>query len=180
MKGFFASCEKYGCLFYPAFYIYTRMYREVVRREVELGNITSQDVVLNVGCGAIPFTAIHISQLTGAKVVALDKDPEAVKKARYSLEKFQLNKNIEIYEGDGVEDIPVPFNVAIIALQVDRKSLVYQNLSNQTNGKGRLIFRQPVDKFNQEYGNLSLDLVPDDWVLQNMKTFNYSNLYLTT
>ncbi len=77
------------CRFYPAFWLYHNLYKHVVKKEVELARISQEDTVLNIGCGAIPFTALHIVQMTGAKVIALDKDPEAVSKARYCLKKYK-------------------------------------------------------------------------------------------
>ncbi|QGT99342.1 hypothetical protein SYNTR_0749 [Candidatus Syntrophocurvum alkaliphilum] len=177
LKNLFASWEKISCNFYPAFYFYHRLYRDVVQNEIKLGQITSNDKVLNIGCGAIPFTAIHIVQMTGAKVIALDKDTEAVERAKHCLKKYRLDRNIEIKIGDGVNEIPVPFTVAIVALQVKEKVKVLENLQSKGEPGGNLIFRQPTDAYKTVYGFLPNDYLPVSKTLQNMKTFKESYLY---
>ncbi len=177
MKSLFASCEKIGCNFYPAFAIYTRLYRDVVKREVDLANVTQDDIVLNVGCGAIPFTAVHVAQLTGAKVIAMDRDELAVQKAKKSLHKFQLDDNIEIHCGDGADSIPFKFDAAIVALQVGEKPNILANLKQSARPGARLIFRQPAEKYQEEYGVLPNNVRADWKVEQTMQTFEHSYLY---
>ena len=164
-------------MFYPAFYIYTNMYKQVVGKEIDLAKISSDDVVLNIGCGAMPFTAVHVAQMTGAQVVAMDRDEEAVVKAKQALQKFQLDDNIEILLGDGSEEIPYYFDAAIVALQVGEKPGILQNLKDAARPGARLVFRQPSDKYQNEYGILPDNIKVDKKVEQTMKTFDYSCLY---
>lgn len=178
IKKFFGSLEKTSCSLYFAFYLYHRFYQNVVKKEITLGHITPQDIVLNIGCGAIPCTAIHTVQMTGAKVIAVDKDEEAVYKAKYCLKKYGLENNIEIVNGDGRKDIFSSFTAAIVALQVDGKPLVLENLKRKGRPGGRLIFRQPSDKYKYIYGYLPKDYPPDSMTFQNMETFKNSYLYL--
>lgn len=178
VKFFFASFEKISCGLYPAFYLYYKFYQNVVRKEITLAHINSQDIVLNIGCGAIPCTAIHTVQMTGAKVIAVDKDEEAVYKAKHCLKKYRLENNIEIVNGDGRKDISSNFSAAIVALHVNEKPLVLKNLKAKGKPGGRLIFRQPSDKYKHVYGCLSEDHPPDYTALQNMETFKSSYLYL--
>ncbi|WP_350344370.1 methyltransferase domain-containing protein [Proteinivorax tanatarense] len=177
MKRIFTSVEKMCCEFYPAFYLYHSIYKNVMRNEIKLANITSNDVVLNIGCGAIPFTALHIVQMTGAKVIALDKDKEAVEKAKKCLSKYKLQKNIEIALGDGiVENLP-DFTVAIIALHVKEKATMLENLKLTKSPGARVVFRQPAVGYENEYGSLPDKYVPDGKISQKMKTFKESYLY---
>ena len=177
IKKMFASWEKKSYKFYPAFLIYYHMYQDVVQKEIELGNITSEDVVLNIGCGAIPYTAIHVSQMTGAKVIALDWDQEAIDMAKDCLIKYDLSNNIEIRKGNGAITIPDSFTKAIVALHVGDKPTVLDNLSSKRRQGADIIIRQPVDQFKNEYGYLPETLPPDEKVYQRMKTFKESFLY---
>ncbi|SFI26140.1 Methyltransferase domain-containing protein [Tindallia magadiensis] len=178
MKKFFKSLEKTACRFYPAFWLYHRLYKHVVKKEVALAHITGEDIVLNIGCGAIPFTALHIVQLTGAKVIALDKDPEAVRMAMHYLKKYGLDKNIEIRVGDGSPENLPPFTVALIALHIKNKEQMLKNLKTAGSDGGRVVFRQPVEEYRKEYGSLyNLDEAHGK-VIQNMKTFKKSFLFV--
>ncbi len=178
MKKLFKSLEKQACGFYPFFILYHKLYRRVLQREVELAGITERDVVLNIGCGAAPFTALHVVQMTGAKVIALDKDPEAVAMARDFLKKHGLDENIDIRHGDGSpEELPF-FTVAMIALHVLEKEKMLQNLQAQGPPGARLVFRQPVKAYRQEYGYFRDDIPPDRRIAQDMKTFQESFLFM--
>ncbi|MDQ2087731.1 methyltransferase domain-containing protein [Herbivorax sp. ANBcel31] len=178
MKKLFKSLEKLICRFYPIFQLYHNLYKDVVKKEVELAGITKDDVVLNVGCGAIPFTALHVVEMTGAKVIALDKDRKAVKMARKYLKKYKLDRNIEIKLGDGTSEKLPPFTVAIIALHIKDKDKMLESLKAFGNSRGRIIFRQPVDEHKEEYGYLTDKYQPDEKSFQKMKTFKESCLFL--
>ncbi|OWZ83527.1 SAM-dependent methyltransferase [Natranaerobius trueperi] len=177
MKKAFAKLEKVSCNFYPSFLIYSNFYSNVVKKEVELAEIDSNDTVLNIGCGAIPCTAIHVAKLSGANVIALDRDEEAVRRARHSLNKFGLDDKIKIIYADGSLNIPNDFTVAMVALQVDKKEEVLKNLQQKAKPGARAIFRQPVKEYRLEYGYLSKKYPPDAKVSQKMKTFKDSYLY---
>ncbi|SDZ16797.1 class I SAM-dependent methyltransferase [Tindallia californiensis] len=178
MKKLFKSLEKTVGAFYPTFCLYHYLYKPVVEKEVELAGITKEDTVLNIGCGAIPFTALHIVQMTGAKVIALDKDPEAVRMAQHYLKKYGLDKNIEIRVGNGSPEKLPSFTVALIALHIKDKEQMLKNLKNVGSDGGRIVFRQPVEAYREEYGGLChLDEVHGK-VFQNMKTFKQSYLFV--
>lgn len=178
MKQLFKSMEKMVCSFYPAFWLYHTLYKQVVKKEVELAQITEGDTVLNIGCGSVPFTALHIVQMTGAKVIALDKDPQAVSMARYYLKKYGLEKNIEIREGDGSPEKLPPFTVAVIALHIKNKGQMLEDLKAVGNPGGRIVFRQPVENYIEEYGGLPDLHQAQGKVTQRMKTFKESYLFV--
>ena len=70
--------------------LYIYYYRDVIQREIELADIDSSDVILNISCGGIPFTAIHIAIKIGAQVYAIDRDRKAVERARACIEQLEL------------------------------------------------------------------------------------------
>lgn len=178
MKNFFTSLEKFSCSFYPMFYAYHNYYRNVMRKEIELANITSKDIVLNIGCGSVPFTAIHIAQITGAKVIAIDKDKEAVMKAKKALKRYGLEKNIEVKLSDGIKEELMDFTVAVVALHVKDKVAMLEKLLKAGKPGGRIIFRQPVDSYKEEYGYLPSKYIPSAVAYQSMKAFKESYLFL--
>ncbi len=156
--------------------LYSRPYRRVVAKEIELARITSADRVLNIGCGAVPFTAIHVSRLTGAKVWALDRDPGSVNKARAYIKNAGLMERIEVLECDGAEVMPVDFDVAIVALQACPKERILRNLLEAVRPEGRLVFRQPSPRFTNHYDKLPQHILPNAEVKHDMKTFDRSLL----
>ncbi len=179
MKNLFSTWEKIGCFFYPAFKFYHRLYRDVVAREIGMAGISRESIVLNIGCGAIPFTAVHLIEMTGARVIAMDKDEDAIIKARNCLNKYTLDPGgkIELQVGDGTETIPAKFTAAIVALQVYNKGLVLERLMKTGTAGASLVFRRPVPAYTEEYGDLPAGRKPDCQVFHSMKTFHQSCLF---
>jgi len=157
--------------------LYSRPYRDVVRREIELARLTKRDRVLNVGCGSIPFTAIHVARMSGADVVAIDRDREAVKLARQCIRRMNLQDKIKIYLADAVEKIPEDFDAAVVALQAEPKEAIMTNLCSCASRKARLVFRLPTENFHNQYDNLQYPELCLDWIQQDMKTFSRSYLF---
>jgi len=158
--------------------LYSSPYQKVVKKEIELGDITHKDRILNVGCGAVPFTAIHIVKYTGAEVIAIDHDSNAVQKARTLLAKTGYDKKIKVQLKSGEENLNTDdFSAAVVALQASPKTEILNNLL-QYGGKGvRIIFRKASPNFSGQYDGLPENPRPDKQVQQSMKTFDTSVLY---
>lgn len=178
LKSTFHSWEKICHGFLPFFSLYSKFYTGLVKKEVFLGGIGSKDVVLNIGCGAVPFTAINIVELTGAKVIAMDKDTAALEKAGYSLKRFKRGRNIELMEGDGQGDFSFDFTAAVVALHAEPKVKILENLMQKAGKGARLLFRQPKEAFKTQYGYLPESYPPDSEVKHGMKTIGKSLLYV--
>lgn len=159
---------------HPAlFRLYAVPYSKVVRREIVLAGITSEDVVLNVGFGSLPFTAVHIAESTGAKVYAIDNDPKAVKCANELVDKLGLSRNIKVLEADGKETISIEFDIAVLALHVEPKSEVLKNLLPRS----KVIMRIPRKSLERSYGLDSIPYTSLGQVDHMMPTFDRSLLY---
>lgn len=65
--------------------------------------ISSDDTVLDVGCGSGGLTLE--SARKARKVIALDKNPEAIELTRKNLEKHGLTPKVQLMEGDALQVI---------------------------------------------------------------------------
>ncbi|HHT18729.1 MAG: precorrin-6Y C5,15-methyltransferase (decarboxylating) subunit CbiT [Euryarchaeota archaeon] len=65
--------------------------------------ITSDDVVVDVGCGSGGFT-VESAQLA-KKVIALDKNPEAIKITSKNIKKYDLEEKVQLIKGDALKVI---------------------------------------------------------------------------
>jgi len=81
---------------------YLKMYQELVDKETEMANISSKDLILVIGCGSLPITAVLISMKTKAHVIAIDRDHKAVKDAIKYIKRLHLEGYIEIEHADGL------------------------------------------------------------------------------
>lgn len=158
-----------------AFKLYSLPYKPVVIREVKLGGIKSSDIVLNVGCGSIPFTAIHLTEITGAKIYAMDRDEKAVTAARKLVRSMGLESKISILFGDATGEIPEDTDKAVIALQVEPKKEVLTNIMK--NGLKKIIMRAPRNTFSGNYDYEQSFIKPVEVIRHNMLTLDKSILY---
>jgi len=164
---------------YPfLFKTYSYPYKYIVSNEIKLGKITPEDKVLNIGCGAIPFSAIYIARLVGGEVEAIDYDGSACIQAQKCIAKLNLTDKINIKKGNGINYEVNDFNVILVALQAEPKDKILDNLYNNTEPGTHLIFRKPRKQFKGQYDQLPTKYKIDDYVKQPMITFNKSVLYI--
>lgn len=156
--------------------LYSRPYKSIVEKEVNLAGIEASDKVLVIGCGAVPFTAIYLHLFTEAKVWAQDCDLKALKGARACLKKTGLNHMIKVFKGNAAETLPQRFDVAVVALQAEPKEKILQNLLQAVSPGGRLVFRQPSQKFSNQYDSLPQHIDTAGEVWYDMQTFDRSVL----
>ncbi|MCK8825269.1 nicotianamine synthase family protein [Fuchsiella alkaliacetigena] len=159
------------------FNLYSWPYKRIVQNEIDLAEIGATDRVLNIGCGAMPFTAVHVARLTGAKVWALDKDPEVIARARNCLARLGLEKQVKVFEGDGKEPFDKDFTAALVALQAEPKEKILKNLLARAQRGANLVFREPRGFFAEQYDQLPSTYQPCDLVKQPMITFDRSVLF---
>lgn len=158
-------------------HFYAKPYLSVIKSEVDMAKISSKDKVLSIGCGAIPFTAVYIAKLTGAKVIAIDNDLAAIKKASQFVLKHNIGQLVDFKCISGEDVSAKDFTVAFVALQARPKDKIISNLL-KTGTDIKIIARKPLSKLTKEY-----DMLPDCYNYQNicfhskMKTFDASVLY---
>jgi len=162
----------------PLARLYCLPYRHVVKKEIELAGIGPGDIVLNIGCGAIPFTAIFVAGLSGAKVIAADKNPKAAHLARKCIHRVGLAHLIKTIECDCSQWVPEDFTVALVALQAEPKEAILNKIFSK--GENRRIVSRAASRFFQKH----YSLLPQAYekraeVVQNMKTFDRSVLFVT-
>ncbi len=157
--------------------LYAMPYRKVVEREIKLAGITGKDRILNIGCGAIPFTAIFLAKKTGAPVHAVDTDQEAVELARNCIRSFGLSGQITVEHASGDQGRFPSFSVAVTALQARPKEAILYNLLNQSELSVRLVFRKPKEQLHHHYDPVPASFAETHAVLQHMRTFTSSVLF---
>ena len=160
------------------FYLYARPYRKTIAREIALGEITDSDRVLNIGCGALPFTAFYLQKLSGAAVTAIDVDSRAVEQAFSCFSRLDSVGQVEFKVMDGKTAVKYQdFDVVLAALQTDNKLEILQQLHKyKSSGGWKFIVREPRSSFKGQYDYLPADLEPADAVRQYFPTFDRSLL----
>lgn len=178
IKPFFSFLEIYlnKTLVLPSIYLF--VYKNIIRKEIKLANINSKDNILNIGCGALPFTAILINKFTSANVTAIDFDKKAVTSAKSLIKKFKLENKINVIYGDGNNFSTNDFSVILIALHAFDKNKIFENILKNNKDNTRVVFRLPRKFFVKEYQTLSDKYKYTSKVKHFMLTFNKSVLFL--
>ncbi len=157
--------------------LYGRAYRHVIEREIALAEIESRDRVLNIGCGAAPFTALLLARHTGARITCLDRDPQAVAQAGRLVRRLGLQGSVDIQLGDAAHSAP-PFDVAVVALQTIPKLGVLHRLAAGKPPGARLVVRESAEWCRDMYDRLPCSLTPRAQVWHHMGALERSALYL--
>ncbi|PTF55047.1 staphylopine biosynthesis enzyme CntL [Staphylococcus chromogenes] len=76
-----------------------------IQEEFGQFTITANDTVLLVGSGAFPMTPIQIAKETGAKVIGIDIDAEAIEYGRQIVADLAPQASIELYQAT-VDQLP--------------------------------------------------------------------------
>lgn len=155
---------------------YAKPYAEIVRKELELAAAQSGDTLLNIGCGAIPFTAIHAVRQRNMNVIAVEADPTTAEDARRCIRSMGLETHIEVVTGRGEYLREVSWNCAIVALQAEPKMQILHTLLEEGQDTSCIIFRLASPAFSDHYDTLDLSGLNYSQVAQDMKTFDRSVL----
>ncbi|KYK33146.1 MAG: hypothetical protein AYK22_01160 [Thermoplasmatales archaeon SG8-52-3] len=81
--------------------LYENTLSKEYEKEGNLFNISDSKKILHIGCGSYPVTAISLAKYNGGKVVAIDIDPRAIKRAVKVIERKNLQNKISVDLGDG-------------------------------------------------------------------------------
>lgn len=116
--------------------LYDKLICTVYKNEYEASNISNEDKVLHIGCGAYPLTEMTLSRITGAKIVGIDRNPKAIKLANDIVNKKNLQDKIKIDHGNGMNYPLEEFNMIIVSsctlplLQV--VDYIFKNVKNNS------------------------------------------------
>ena len=75
---------------------YIKQLNAIVLHELQNVNITEQSKVLFIGAGSFPTTALAIAKETGAQVLGVDIDQEAVSLGKNVVEKFRFGNKVSL------------------------------------------------------------------------------------
>ncbi|WP_031516003.1 nicotianamine synthase family protein [Desulfofalx alkaliphila] len=134
--------------------LYGLYYKDIVKREVELGHIIPEDRILVIGGGPLPCTAMEIADQTGAKIVVVDKDPKAVEIARRVIKRYNMEDQIKVKLADGINISAVDYSVIHVALQVCNRTKVLQNILSKAPQGARILVRSQRDVLKRMYSAL--------------------------
>ncbi|WP_205842081.1 hypothetical protein [Natranaerobius trueperi] len=117
-----------------------KLYQRVVAREISKAEISSNDRVLLIGGGALPYTAVLINKLTGAKVDVVDSDTHAYQCAKALHEKYYRDSYFP-YCMCGKDCEFERYNAILIARQIEKKDEIINRIVNKSRVNTKVIVR---------------------------------------
>ncbi|SEF71034.1 methyltransferase domain-containing protein [Paenibacillus sp. UNC499MF] len=107
---------------------YFRNINSCIEKEFGSFQVAADSKVLLVGSGSFPMTPLYIAEQTGAEVVGIDIDEEAVELGRGVIEKLGsgLNIRLENVSAEQLEDIQEMTHIIFSSTVVDKYDLLDQ------------------------------------------------------
>ncbi len=126
----------------PIMSLFCKLFSRSVQEEILSAGITRGQRVLFVGGGALPYSAVLIHKLTGARVDVVDRDPRAYSLAK-KLEGTLFKGYFRAQFMDGETCDPARYDTVIIARQVVGKQKLLACYREKMSHKTTLIVRTP-------------------------------------
>jgi cobalt-precorrin-6B (C15)-methyltransferase len=125
--------------------------------------ISSQDTVVDVGCGSGGLTLESAQR--ALNVIALDKNPEAIDLTGKNLEKHGLSSNVQLLEGDALQVLEgiKSFDVLLVGGSSGDLPLIIKQGYEKLEKNGRMVITSILLETRVEAVNAIKDigLVPD-------------------
>jgi precorrin-6B methylase 2 len=145
MDIFFVIFEKIGSKLDAIGSLYLKLYRDIVTKEIALAHLTKDEKALVIGGGSLPATPVLLALHTGATIVAIDKDRNAVKEATQFVRTHHLEKNLRVVYADGLLFPLEPYDVIFVLYGVKQPETMLQRIASQISEKTRVVLRVITD-----------------------------------
>ncbi|MCD6236506.1 MAG: class I SAM-dependent methyltransferase [Thermoplasmata archaeon] len=139
---------------------YNELFRKLTLDEFSIIETREIAKVLVIGCGSIPHTLTITAKYKGWSIVGIDKDEEAVKRARESIRRFGLEDKIIIQKGDGLTFDISGYNIIVVAHGVEPREKVLERIWKDADPGTNILYRTSWEILYPIYGK---DRIPE-WI----------------
>ena len=122
-------------------FLYMKLHEPSVKTEISMADVQPSDKVLQIGCGAIPYSLIIFSRETHEQVTGIDNQSRSIAKAKRFIGD---NKNIHVEQASGETYDVSTFDVILISYGVGDIEAVLKNTLQHLKNNGRIILRKPI------------------------------------
>jgi protein-L-isoaspartate O-methyltransferase len=134
-------------------FFYEGTINDEYEREHNVIHLKKSDMILHIGCGVYPYSAIVLSKNPHQKIVAIDNNDHAIQHAKHIISDHNLQKEIDIDKGDGGSYHLNSFSVIIVSSCVDLTKNVLDHIIKDAKPKTRIIIRElrPMSRYVKKY-----------------------------
>ncbi|UCF13774.1 MAG: hypothetical protein JSW06_05840 [Thermoplasmatales archaeon] len=156
----FIVIEKILVKFQRLYPLYFDFYGEMTENEINLANISEDDIILHIGGGPIPATSILLAKKSGARVTSIDNNLRSVKQAISCVLESGIADKVQIQYAEA-NSYPVDnFDVIIVSQGIRPYKELLQYISKSMRDDARVIFRTSTSP--------SGEIVQNDLFLKDM------------
>jgi precorrin-6B methylase 2 len=122
-------------------FLYMKFHEPSVKKEIAMAGVQPSEKVLQIGCGAIPYSLLIFSRETHTQVTGIDNQSRSIEKAKKFIGE---NQNIHVEQASGETYDVSAFDVILISYGVGDIEAVLRNTLQQLKKNGRIILRKPI------------------------------------
>lgn len=137
----FIVIEKILVKFQKLYPLYFDFYGEMTENEINLANISEDDIILHIGGGPIPATSILLAKKSGARVTSIDNNLRSVKQAISCVLESGVADKVQIQYAEANNFPVVNFDVIIVSQGIRPYKELLQYISKSMRDDARVIFR---------------------------------------
>lgn len=137
----FIVVEKILVKFQKLYPLYFDFYGEMTENEINLANISEDDIILHIGGGPIPATSILLAKKSGARVTSIDNNLRSVKQAISCVSESNVADKVQIQYAEANNFPVVNYDVIIVSQGIRQYKELLQYISKSMRDDARVIFR---------------------------------------
>ncbi|MCP1662613.1 MULTISPECIES: nicotianamine synthase family protein [Methanocalculus] len=137
-----------------------RLYSSVVDSEIGLADLREGSRILHVGCGALPYTALHLAE-KGFSVTAIDSDQSALLAAERYVRHHSPDADVTFECLNGANCDPSDYDAVWVSLNVGPKEAVVLHLLGHMRNGAKLIYRNP--RSDSRLASLYSRIIPEQF-----------------
>ena len=131
---------------------YTCFFKNMTLDEFTMVEVAKKAKVVNIGCGSLPHTLIILARAKDWSFVGIDKDDDAVKRAKKMVANYKLSERIDIQLSDGMDFDFSSFDLVIISHGVEPKIKLLEKLGNEIRNNSIIVYRTIWKGLTKVYG----------------------------
>lgn len=164
--------------------IYEKSIGKEYEKEIKAFDISNDKSILHIGCGAYPITAMTLAKINGARIVAIDKNPKAIKLAKNVVEEKNLHTKITIEQGDGTSYPVEEFDTIIVSGCSIPKIKILEHIFEMAKSQSKIIVRESnlfansLLKGIKSHQNIELVKKIENYPFPSIKAFGWQSFYL--
>ena len=122
--------------------LYEKTISKEYEKEFKIFDISNDDQILHIGCGAYPITVLTIAKFNNGKIIGIDRNPKLVKLAVKIIRKNGLEKKVKIENGNGSNYFLDKFDTIIVSGCSIPKGKVLKHVFETAKPHSKIIVRE--------------------------------------